>query len=154
MTYELGSCIALAVHVPALLLTALVRFSRPTSIPGGEPPSKWHCAETGLPLLFAAIREYGASNHDLVVSAAGGWDSGLGRRNQIALRSILSREQIHLRAEDLGGQLSRTLWTDHTGRTLTRVGPSAPEQFHSTRAHMRTLSAERSGSLQPYTRMR
>jgi chemotaxis protein CheD len=76
-------------------------------------------ADTGIPLLFKEAYRYGATKSRMIVKVAGGSqildDSGffnIGKRNYMALRKILWKNNILIKAEDIGGQVSRTVRLD------------------------------------------
>jgi chemotaxis protein CheD len=73
-------------------------------------------ADTGVPALFRAAYELGASKKRMIVKVAGGSslldDKGtfnIGKRNYIALRQIFWKNGVLIEAEDVGGSCSRTL---------------------------------------------
>jgi len=73
-------------------------------------------ADTGIPILFKEAYRYGAVKSRIVVKVAGGSqildDTGffnIGKRNYMALRKILWKNNILIKAEDIGGQVSRTV---------------------------------------------
>jgi chemotaxis protein CheD len=75
-------------------------------------------------LLFKEAYRYGAVKNRIVVKVAGGAqildESGffnIGKRNYMALRKILWRNNVLIKAEDVGGQVSRTIRLDmETGK--------------------------------------
>jgi chemotaxis protein CheD len=73
-------------------------------------------ADTGIPKLFRAAYEFGALKSRLVVKIAGGSqlldDHGtfnIGKRNYLALRKIFWKNGVMIKAENVGGNISRTL---------------------------------------------
>src|SRR5581483_7961869 len=109
---DLRSSVAVAVHAPKIGLAALLRFSRPDSEEASET-NPWACADTAIPLFFAAVREMGVEYRDLSVYAAGGaFDTAEGKSNVLALRRLLWREGILLKGSDTGGNVSRSLWLE------------------------------------------
>ena len=125
-TYALGSCIAVAIHDPQALVGGLLHFMLPESSlnppRAGENPFMF--ADTGIPLMFHAAYRLGAEKHRLIVRAAGGAqvmdEAGvfnIGKRNNLAMRKILWKAGVLLHAEEVGGNIARTVRLDvETGR--------------------------------------
>ena len=87
--------------------------------------------DTGVPLLFRESYRLGAKKERIVVKVAGGAHSGatedadqfqIGKRNLLALRKLLWKNNVLLHAHDVGGcQTSRTMVMDvATGSVLIR----------------------------------
>jgi len=118
ITYSLGSCIGLVIHDPVAQVGGLLHFMLPESQidPQKAQKNPFMFADTGIPLLFKEAYRYGAAKNRIVVKVAGGAqildDSGffnIGKRNYMALRKILWRNNVLIKAEDVGGQVSRTI---------------------------------------------
>ncbi|MEI8257414.1 MAG: chemotaxis protein CheD [Deltaproteobacteria bacterium] len=118
VTYALGSCIAVAVYDPARRAAGMLHYMLPTGsiVPdqGASEASKF--ADTGIPLLFRTMYQFGCKKTDLVVRITGGSklydDNGvfdIGRRNHAAARQILWKAGVRIAAEDVGGNISRTM---------------------------------------------
>ena len=76
-------------------------------------------ADTGIPLFFLEVYRLGGDKSRMHVKAAGGAqlldDSAyfnIGKRNYIALRNILGANDILIQAENVGGQVNRTVRLD------------------------------------------
>jgi chemotaxis protein CheD len=97
----------------------------------GENPYMF--ADTGIPLLFRRAYEYGAEKRRLVVRVAGGaqvMDSegifNIGKRNYLALRKVLWKAGVLVQAEDVGGNVPRTVRLEvGSGRFWLRGAGSA-----------------------------
>jgi chemotaxis protein CheD len=118
VTYALGSCIAVTIYDPVARVGGMLHFMLPES---GLDRAKaqqrpFMFADTGIPLLFHSAYERGAVKQRLIVTAAGGaqlMDANgvfnIGKRNCLALRKILWKAGVMLRAEEVGGMASRTV---------------------------------------------
>jgi chemotaxis protein CheD len=135
VTYALGSCIAVAIHDPVAGVGGLLHYMLPESAispakAGGNP---YMFADTGIPLLFRRAYEYGAEKRRLVVRVAGGaqvMDSegifNIGKRNYLALRKVLWKAGVLVQAEDVGGNVPRTVRLEvGSGRFWLRGAGSA-----------------------------
>jgi chemotaxis protein CheD len=129
-TYALGSCIAVAIYDPVASVGGLLHFMLPESSLNREKAQEnpFMFADTGVPLLFHAAYDLGAEKRRMVVHVAGGAQVvdvkgvfDIGKRNQLALRKILWKAGVMIRAEQIGGTESRTVKLDvATGRFWIR----------------------------------
>ena len=121
ITYALGSCIGLCFHDQRLNLGALLHIMLPLNMEAGRKnPLKY--ADTGIRETLRQMEAKGASRGRITVKIAGGakmfeiaGGSGLGnigQRNIESVHAILKRENIRLLAEDVGGNVARTLLFD------------------------------------------
>jgi chemotaxis protein CheD len=130
ITYSLGSCIGVAIYDPAAMVGGLLHYMLPDSQLDPQKAQKkpFMFADTGIPLLFKEAYRYGASKGRIIVKVAGGSqildDSGffnIGKRNYMALRKILWKNNVLIKAEDVGGQVSRTVRLDmSTGKVWVK----------------------------------
>ena len=118
VTYALGSCIGVTVWDPMTHVGGMLHFMLPTSRTNPEKAaaSPAMFADTGMPLLFKTAYEQGAAKARLIVTAAGGAEvlagNGhfrIGHRNRTVLRKMFFKAGVLLKAEDCGGNDSRTL---------------------------------------------
>jgi chemotaxis protein CheD len=118
VTYSLGSCIGVAIWDPAVHVGGMLHYMLPDSqlSPDKARTSPAMFADTGIPKLFRAAYEFGALKSRLVVKIAGGSqlldDHGtfnIGKRNYLALRKIFWKNGVMIKAENVGGNISRTL---------------------------------------------
>jgi chemotaxis protein CheD len=118
VTYGLGSCIGLAVHDPVARIGGLLHYMLPHSSVAPdrarENPSMF--ADLAIPALLSALIRRGADKQRLIAHAAGGARMlaeervfEIGRRNHEALRHELAKAGVALRAEAVGGAVSRNL---------------------------------------------
>ena len=121
ITYALGSCIGVTIYDPVAKVGGMLHFMLPSAKinpdKGNEKPAMF--GDMGIPLLFKACYENGATKERLVVCAAGGAevlsDSGnfkIGSRNRTMLRKLFWKNNILLTADDTGGSNSRTIILD------------------------------------------
>jgi chemotaxis protein CheD len=118
ITYSLGSCIGVAIYDPVARVGGLLHYMLPESNLDPQKALKkpFMFADTGIPVLFKEAYRYGAVKNRLIVKVAGGAqildDSGffnIGKRNYMAMRKLLWKNNILIKAEDVGGQVSRTV---------------------------------------------
>jgi len=121
ITYSLGSCIGVTLYDPVAKIGGLLHFMLPESQidPQKAQKNPFMFADTGIPLLFKAAYRYGATKNRIIVKVAGGSqildDTGffnIGKRNYMAMRKILWRNNVLIKAEDIGGQVSSTVRLD------------------------------------------
>ena len=121
ITYSLGSCIGVVIYDPVAGVGGLLHYMLPESQldPQKAQKNPFMFADTGIPLLFKEAYRFGASKNRIIVKVAGGSqildDSGffnIGKRNYMALRKILWKNNVLIKSEDIGGQVSRTVRLD------------------------------------------
>jgi chemotaxis protein CheD len=132
ITYALGSCIAVVLHDPVARVGGLLHYMLPDSAldraKAGQSPSMF--ADTGIPLLLSKVAESGGQRRRLVVRLAGGAqvvnDGGvfdIGKRNYLAARKLLWKAGMMVRAEEVGGNIPRTVRLDvASGKVWLRSG--------------------------------
>lgn len=134
-TYALGSCLGVAVHDPVAGVAGLLHVMLPSSEvdPARVAVKPAMFVDSGVPLLFKESYKLGAKKERLIVKVVGGamqadTDEGdhfqIGKRNLLALRKLLWRNNVSVRAEDVGGtRVSRTVHLDATtGALRVRAG--------------------------------
>ncbi len=119
VTYGLGSCVAVVLHDPRRRFGGMLHLMLPTMGWASEgalaQPARF--ADAGIPLLFNKMYRLGSRKEDLTVWLVGGASVGppgvnmmaIGERNLAATREILQRAGVRVRAEDVGGTISRTV---------------------------------------------
>ena len=120
ITYALGSCIGLCFHDPRIKLGALLHVMLPLNMEAGRKnPLKY--ADTGIRETLRQMEAKGASRGRMTVKIAGGAKmfeisggnlGNIGQRNIESVHTILKQEGIRLLAEDVGGNVARTLLFD------------------------------------------
>lgn len=121
VTHALGSCLAIVAHDPVARVGALLHVMLPDSsidvAKAAANPSMF--VDTGVPHLFREAYKLGALKERMVVKVMGGAcvHTGtdmfeIGKRNVIAVRRILWKNNVIIRAQDIGGSVSRTVTLD------------------------------------------
>jgi chemotaxis protein CheD len=131
ITYSLGSCIGVMVFDPVAGVGGLLHFMLPESQIDPEKARRnpWMFADTGIPFLFKEAYKLGAEKGRLIVKVAGGSqildDQGffnIGKRNYAAMRKIFWRNNVLIKAEDVGGMINRTVRLEMaTGRVWMKT---------------------------------
>lgn len=131
ITYALGSCLGIVVHDPVAGVAGMLHVMLPT---GTIDPAKMQdkpamFVDSGVPLLFKECYKLGAKKERMQVKVAGGAHQGareeddrfqIGKRNMIALRKLLWKNNVLVHAHETGGvQTSRTMWVDVTSGDVT-----------------------------------
>jgi chemotaxis protein CheD len=128
ITYSLGSCIGVALWDPRAGVAGLLHYMLPESkvMPKQASDHPAMFCDTGVPKLFQAAYELGATKRRLVVKLAGGSqlldDDGtfdIGRRNYLALRKIFWKNGVPIERESVGGPVSRSMRIDVATGTVT-----------------------------------
>ena len=121
VTYALGSCLGVAVYDPVARVGGLLHVMLPLSDIDVERaranPALF--VDTGVPALFRACYRLGAVKSRVIVKVAGGAAAGaegapdqfqIGKRNVLALRKLLWKNGVLVRAQDVGWhQVARTM---------------------------------------------
>ncbi len=127
-TLALGSCVAIVMHDPATCCSGMAHVALPESAVAVERARQkpGHFADTAVPALVQAMLAAGANPmpKKWVIKMAGGanvMDPNntfcIGKRNALALRKALWLLGLGPRAEDVGGNFSRTVALEvETGR--------------------------------------
>lgn len=118
ITYSLGSCLGVSVWDPVVRVGGMLHFMLPESSISPEKAKNAPAmfCDTGVPRLFKAAYELGASKKNMVVKVAGGSqlldENGafnIGKRNYLALRKLFWKNGVMIDSENVGGNLSRTI---------------------------------------------
>lgn len=121
VTYALGSCLGITVWDPEVLVGALLHVMMPSSAiaPEKAATNPYMFVDTGVPLMFRRCYELGADKRRMVVKVAGGAAPNatgghadyfeIGKRNMVQLRKLLWKNGVLIKAEAIGGTVSRTL---------------------------------------------
>jgi chemotaxis protein CheD len=120
VTCALGSCIGLTVYDPVGGVGGLLHYMLPESSvnPEKAQSNPFLFADTGIPLLFQEVYRLGGDKGRMKVKVGGAQpldDSGyfnIGKRNDMALRKILWANNVLIQAENVGGQVNRTVRLD------------------------------------------
>jgi chemotaxis protein CheD len=125
ITYALGSCIGVILFDPVLKAGGMIHYMLPNSEispeKAAEKPAMF--ADTGIPLLFEEMYKLGCEKKNIITKVAGGGklyeDNGrfdIGKRNYTILRKMFWKNNVLIKAEDVGGAMSRTV------RLVVRTG--------------------------------
>ncbi|MCB9668092.1 MAG: chemotaxis protein CheD [Alphaproteobacteria bacterium] len=126
-THALGSCIAVCAWDPQTSVGFLLHFMLPDSAldPRRADRQPALFCDTGLERAMADVVRNGANRATLGCKLVGGAAVGtanvanIGKRNLLAARSWLWKAGIPIRAEEVGGTISRTVHFDpSSGRVV------------------------------------
>lgn len=117
-TLALGSCVAVCIWDPTVLVAGLLHLLLPDSQinprRANDQPAAF--ADTGIPLLFQAASARGLQKERSVVRLVGGAEVStrganldIGKRNILAARNILWQSGLLTRGEDVGGTIARSV---------------------------------------------
>ncbi len=131
ITYSLGSCLGVTIYDPVARVGGLIHCMLPLS---SVDEKRAHATpamfvDVGVPLFLEKALRMGADKKRLVLKAAGCAQlldpEGLfriGERNFALLRKLLWKNGILIKAQDIGGMVSRTVSLDvSTGKTFVRA---------------------------------
>ncbi|MFZ5587187.1 MAG: chemotaxis protein CheD [Thermodesulfobacteriota bacterium] len=131
VTHSLGSCIGVIIYDQAAGVGGLLHLMLPESSlnPARAAQQPAVFADTGLPLLFKSAYNLGAKKGRMRVVVVGGSQlldqSGrfnIGQRNYAAVRKLFWRNNVLIDAEDVGGQVNRTVGLEvGSGRIWLKV---------------------------------
>lgn len=128
-TRALGSCVAVVLWNPTRLHGGLAHILLPSSAsaPDRAQAEPMMFADTAVPALFKRMYTLGSQKEELWVRVVGGarlLDAtgvmDIGTRNYTAVRRILWANGVLVRAEDVGGQISRSV-SLHVGTGRFRI---------------------------------
>jgi chemotaxis protein CheD len=131
ITYSLGSCIAVITYDPAAKVGGILHYMLPEAAMDMEKAKKKPAmfADSGIPVLFKMTYQLGATKKSTIVRVAGGSqimdENGvfnIGKRNYLAMRKIFWRNNVMVAAEEVGGNVNRTVRLEiATGRVIVKV---------------------------------
>jgi len=118
VTYSLGSCLGATFYDPVLRIGSMIHCMLPLSkidkAKAEKKPAMF--VDVGVPKLLQAMFEQGCKKKDIIVRVAGTArvldHKGLfkiGERNYTVFRRILWKNGMMIAAEDVGGNVSRTI---------------------------------------------
>ena len=127
VTHALGSCLGITLHDPVARVGGMFHVMLPNAsvCPDKAAKNPFMFVDSGTPLFFKEAYAAGAAKERLTVKVVGGAALGsgedffaIGKRNFVTLRKLFWKNGILIAAEDVGGNISRTLHLDvATGRT-------------------------------------
>ena len=132
VTHALGSCLGLMIHDPVAHVGGMLHAMLPLSKinPEKAAANPYMFVDKGVPILFKEVYNLGGQKERLIVKAAGcGSPMGknemfkIGERNYTVLKKLLWKNGVLLKAEEIGGSISRTVYFDiSTGRVTIKSG--------------------------------
>jgi len=132
ITYSLGSCIGLTLYDPEMRIGGLIHCMLPHSQTDAAKAEQNPCmfVDTGVAALLRSLFDRGVIRKNLIAKIAGGSNLlddkeifKIGERNHTMVRKILWKNDILIRAEDVGGSHPRTMSLQIAdGKTFIRAG--------------------------------
>jgi len=139
VTHALGSCVAVAVHDKTAGVAGLLHIMLPESTLNREKArtQPFMFADTGISQLFDMVQAKGADKKRLTVRLIGGAQVmdpngvfNIGKRNHLACRKALWAAGVMVQAEEVGGNISRTVRLDvRTGDLFWNSGAGPPREL-------------------------
>ncbi len=137
VTYSLGSCVGVAIYDPEVKVGGLMHCMLPLSSvdPRKAEDKPYMFVDTGMMRFLKKLFDKGLTRANAVVKVTGCasiLDSSnlfrIGERNHTVLRKILWKNGLMIKAEHVGGNLSRTVrLVMADGRCLLRAGGEESE---------------------------
>lgn len=120
ITYALGSCLGITIYDPVAGVGGMLHAVLPRSTidPAKAAENPYMFVDTGVPRLFLDCYKAGAKKERLIAKVAGGACINgnedddyfqIGKRNLLMLKKLLWKNGVMLKAEDVGGNPSRTM---------------------------------------------
>jgi chemotaxis protein CheD len=135
-TMALGSCVGLIVLEPASRTVGMAHIALPDSSINRTMAQKQagRFADTAVPALLNLIEQQSKTRKDYIIKLVGGAQVArmkdtfnIGKRNILAVKKILWQMRLAPIAEDLGGQISRTVTVEAgTGKVILH-SPGRPD---------------------------
>jgi chemotaxis protein CheD len=126
VTHALGSCLGIAAYDPIACVGGILHVMLPNASvnPDKAQQNPYMFVDKGTPMFFRELYNHGADKKRLIVKVAGGAQLGkgedffaIGKRNFLMLRKLFWKNGIIISGEDIGGNISRTMYLDiSTGR--------------------------------------
>ena len=139
VTYALGSCIAVCAWDPLNKVGGMLHFMLPESSLDSNKAQATPCmfGDTGIPHLLDAVCRLGADKRRLVITLTGGAQVldqqgifNIGKRNHLAARKALWKCGAMAAAEEVGGEVSRTVRLNvENGKLLIREGGGTEKEL-------------------------
>ncbi|MFC1563314.1 chemotaxis protein CheD [candidate division KSB1 bacterium] len=126
-TMALGSCVGIGVFTESPRTVSLLHIALPDSRTSREKAKTLpgYFADTAIPKLVGELKKHGVSkNSKIYIKLAGGANVldtnnvfNIGKRNILAIRKLLWKYKLRILKEDVGGNISRTVWIEYdTGK--------------------------------------
>jgi len=131
-TFALGSCVAVIVFDKKKIVGGMLHVALPDSNANIEKSRQLpgYFVDTGIPVLFNNLKKLGAESRSSWIKIAGGASIAdpssyfdIGKRNVLAIKKFLWKNNLGIIAEDTGGNFSRTVSLDvETGEVIISSG--------------------------------
>lgn len=128
---SLGSCLGIAVYDPGIRLGGMIHCLLPlsTSDPVKAKANPCMYVDTGVTTLLNAVLARGAAKQRLQISVGGGAQINddnnvfqIGKKNYTVFRKIMWKNNLLIKAEHVGGSMSRTVSLDvETGTVWLKI---------------------------------
>ena len=129
VTHALGSCIGVTIYDPARKMGGLLHFQLPQSTKHDNSPqdNPFKYADTGFNILLDKLQSLGAHKNRVEVKIVGGAHKlstgndcfNIGKRNYAAIRQTLWKKGMFIHAQDIGGNIPRTVYFSMADGTVT-----------------------------------
>ncbi len=137
ITYSLGSCLGVTFYDPTLKLGCMIHCMLPLSSIDAAKAQETPCmfVDTGVPILLGEMYARGSQKRNIITRLAGAANVlddkrlfRIGERNYAVCRKILWKNGLLIAAEDVGGQISRTIRLHvSTGQFIVKSGSGEKE---------------------------
>ncbi|MBF0210792.1 MAG: chemotaxis protein CheD [Desulfamplus sp.] len=139
ITYSLGSCIGLVVFDPVVKVGGILHYMLPESSLDRDKADRnpYMFADSGIPMLFKETYKFNAIKKRMRVAVFGGSQIldqkgffNIGKRNYMALKKILFKNNVLINHEDVGGNVNRTVRLEiSTGNIFLKTSGSKEVQI-------------------------
>ncbi len=139
ITYSLGSCIGVVIYDPVVKAGGMLHYMLPDSaIDDAKAKTRpFMFADTGIPRLFKEAYTLGAKKSRIKVFIAGGAEIldqkgffNIGKRNYMALKKMLFRNNVLIDKQAVGGNVNRTVRLEiATGHIYVKTSGSGEERI-------------------------
>ena len=115
---NLGSCLGIAVYDPKKKHGAMIHCLLPNSKTNPEKAASQPTTfvDTGVVMMLSGLIERGSQLKDLIIAVAGGSNINdsenvfeIGKKNYTVLRKVLWKNNLLIKAENVGDSVSRTI---------------------------------------------
>ncbi len=139
ITYALGSCLGITVYDPVAHVGGMIHIMLPNSAVNPEKAKQnpLMFVDTGVPELFRACYKAGAKKERIELRVAGGASTQnkpeedqfqIGKRNFLMLRKLLWKNNVLIKAWDVGETYSRTMSLEiSTGEVNLKINNQTTE---------------------------
>ena len=117
-TFALGSCVAVIVYDKVQMIAGLIHIALPDSSVNSQKVKELpgYFVDTGLPVFLQEMKNRNANRRNVWIKITGGSNImdkkrhfDIGKRNVLAIKKYLWKNQLGIIAEDTEGSISRTV---------------------------------------------